>query len=165
MTLGGQYDWTEKSYPSGEAPEFPSDIARLTAGFFPEMRPEAAIVNVYTPGDTLSIHRDISEDSENGLVSISLGCDGIFVAGLSDKLANSTKQIVVRLRSGDVVYMSGQSRFSWHGIPKILADTCPPWLSDWPATSLCMQGNDVFEAWRGWMSTKRVNLNIRQMKA
>src|SRR5215469_8328536 len=29
LTLGGQYDWTAKLYPPGQAPAFPPDIAAL----------------------------------------------------------------------------------------------------------------------------------------
>lgn len=165
MTLGGQYDWTRKAYPEGSHPEFPGDIAKLTHGIFPDIQPEAAIVNFYSLGDSLSIHRDVSEDSDAGLVSISFGCDGIFIAGLEDSSTKEVKHIVVRLRSGDAIYMSGPSRFAWHGVPQILANTCPQWLSDWPADT-CLRGatSNCFEAWRGWMASKRINLNIRQMK-
>ncbi|KAL3421610.1 amidase [Phlyctema vagabunda] len=75
VTLGGQYDWTNKVYPEEQPPSFPSDIALLTGQLFPDMRAEAAIVNLYSPGDTLSLHRDVSEEVDRGLVSISLGCD------------------------------------------------------------------------------------------
>ncbi|KAL8700917.1 MAG: hypothetical protein Q9201_005186 [Fulgogasparrea decipioides] len=168
MTLGGQYDWTRKAYPEESPPDFPEDIAQLTQGLFPEIRPEAAIVNLYSPGDTLSIHRDVSEASDVGLVSISLGCDGIFIAALEDPSTKKTRHVVVRLRSGDAVYMSGPSRFAWHSMPRVLADTCPPWLRDWPANmsvpGVEIQESDGFEAWRGWMADKRINLNIRQMR-
>ncbi|KAI4280446.1 MAG: hypothetical protein L6R38_004456 [Xanthoria sp. 2 TBL-2021] len=168
MTLGGQYDWTNKAYPEGGPPGFPEDIAQLTHGIFEHIRPEAAIVNVYTPGDTLSIHRDVSEDSDVGLVSISLGCDAIFIAGLEEAPTNIVRPVVMRLRSGDAVYMTGPSRYAWHSVPQVLAGTCPPWLSDWPAsTSLPGAESTVshrFAAWRGWMANKRINLNIRQMR-
>ena len=169
LTLGGQYNWTTKEYPSGAPPPFPKDIATLVHGLFPDMRPEAAIVNLYTPGDTLSVHRDISEESRQGLVSISLGCDGIFVIGLDDDGEPRTKCLTVRLRSGDAVYMNGAARLAWHGVPQVIANTCPAWLRDWPASNASADRHDSdasvdYEAWRGWMSTKRVNLNIRQMK-
>lgn len=167
LTLGGQYDWTKKAYPEESPPGFPEDVAELTRGLFPHTRAEAAIVNFYSPGDTLSIHRDVSEYSDVGLVSISLGCDGIFIAGLEDPRTKEIKHVAVRLRSGDAVYMSGPSRFAWHGIPQVLADTCPSWLKDWPADSslsgVGLQDSTRFEAWRGWMANKRINLNIRQM--
>ncbi|KAL8840739.1 MAG: hypothetical protein Q9170_001177 [Blastenia crenularia] len=168
MTLGEQYDWTQKAYPEVGHPAFPEDLARLTQSLFPDIHPEAAIVNFYSPGDTLSIHRDVSEDSDAGLVSISLGCDAIFVAGLEQPGTGDVKYVVVRLRSGDAVYMSGPSRFAWHGVPQVVANTCPASLSDWPAkssppTTEPKPGED-FEAWRGWMANKRINLNIRQMR-
>lgn len=153
ITLGGQYDWTKKVYPDEEPPEFPPDIGALLNGLFPAMKPQAAIVNLYSPGDTLSLHRDVSEKSEKGLVSISLGCDCLFVIGNQD----ASDGLVIRLRSGDGVFMAEDTRFAWHGVPRILPDTCPSALESWPAES------DQFEDWRGWMNNKRINLNVRQM--
>lgn len=69
--------------------------------------------------------------------------------------------VTLRLRSGSAVYMSGASRFAWHGVPQIVKGTCPEYLADWPATSGDDEGK--FEEWRGWMAGKRVNLNVRQM--
>lgn len=155
-TLGGQYDWTNKVYPDEEPPPFPSDIAVLLQALFPDMEPEAAIVNLYSPGDTLSLHRDVSEEADRGLVSVSLGCDAIFILGLQDKTSGTTQHEVLRLKSGDAVYMSGTARFAWHGVPKIVPGTCPDYLSDWP-------GKD-FPKWKNWMSNKRINLNVRQMR-
>ena len=124
-------------------------------------------MNIYSPGDTLSIHRDVSEDSEKGLVSMSLGCDALFVIGLGSEEDENCSHLVIRLRSGDIVYMSGKARFAWHGVPRIIPNTCPPSLRCWPAThdplnsDVELQG--PFEAWRDWMSNKRVNLNVRQV--
>jgi alkylated DNA repair protein alkB family protein 1 len=171
MTLGGQYDWTKKVYPEEVPPAFPEDLANFLHGLFPTMKPEAAIVNLYSPGDTLSMHRDVSEESEQGLISLSIGCEAIFIVGLNEpdninEEKNETTilspAIAIRLRSGDVVYMSGPSRFAWHGVPKIIAGTCPEWLQDWPASGPEEEKNE-FEAWRGWMNNKRINLNVRQM--
>jgi alkylated DNA repair protein alkB family protein 1 len=167
VTLGGQYDWTRKCYPD-ENPIFPTDIAAFIHGLFPEMIPEAAIVNVYTPGDTLSVHRDVSEESEKGLVSISLGCDAIFVVGRGSKDDGDAKSLSVRLRSGDAVFMKGPARFAWHGVPQIISGSCPEWLRDWPADPHVGEVDDAcnstYEAWRDWMSNKRINLNVRQMR-
>lgn len=155
MTLGGQYDWTNKVYPAGPPPDFPSDIKCLVEQLFP-MKAEAAIVNLYSPGDTLSLHRDVSEECDQPLVSISLGCDGIFTIGLDGESDDDSARVVtLRLRSGDAVLMSGESRYAWHSVPKVLEGTCPPWMQHWP-------GDDCPQ-WDGWMSRKRVNLNVRQM--
>ena len=170
ITLGGQYDWTAKSYPKDKPPDFPADEAALIGAAFPEMRPEAAIVNVYSPGDTLSLHRDVSEESDQGLVSISIGCDGLFVMGLESTSKEGANCLAMRLRSGDAVYMSGPARYAWHGVPRIVPGSCPIWLRAWPVQrEPNAAGRDhpnepsAFEAWRGWMETKRMNLNVRQM--
>jgi alkylated DNA repair dioxygenase AlkB len=132
------------------------------------MKPEAAIVNVYAPGDTLSLHRDVSEASDRGLVSISLGCEAIFVVGLGGgaeeegEAGEVARHAAMRLRSGDAVYMCGSARFAWHGVPQIVPGTCPEELRSWPAPEGDDEANG-YEAWRGWMAAKRVNLNVRQM--
>lgn len=168
LTLGGQYNWSEKEYPTEKAPSFPEDIAYFIHHIFPHMKPEAAILNVYTPGDTLSVHRDVSEESENELVSISFGCDGIFIIGLDSEKGEEPQCVVIRLHSGDAVVMNGRARFAWHGVPRVIRNTCPEALRDWPAIadneSATSVSEDPYEAWRGWMSNKRVNLNIRQMQ-
>lgn len=156
MTLGGQYNWTTKVYPEEIPPEFPQDIAQLLKGLFPNVDAQAAIVNFYTPGDTLSVHRDVSEECDRGLISISIGCDGLFIIGNADGSQSAT----IRLRSGDVVLMSGYSRYAWHAVPKILPGTCPDRLREWPAST----DNSDFEAWKGWIANKRINLNVRQMR-
>ena len=131
---------------------------------FPSTKAEAAIVNLYSPGDTLSVHRDVAEASETGLISVSLGCDAIFVIGTSTggDDGSEDKVLTLRLRSGSAVYMSGASRFAWHGVPQIVAGTCPDYLKEWPG-SADGDGNGPYAEWRGWMANKRVNLNVRQM--
>ena len=170
ITLGGQYDWTRKIYPKSLPPAFPEDIGNFIHDLFPGMKPEAAIVNVYSPSDTLSLHRDVSEESDRGLVSVSFGCEGIFIVGLGESSEETQRWAAIRLRSGDAVYMSGPGRYAWHGVPQVIADSCPPWLSGWPANEHRVGSTEIestqstnFEAWRGWLAGKRINLNVRQM--
>ncbi|KAJ5899541.1 hypothetical protein N7495_004285 [Penicillium taxi] len=155
VTLGGQYDWSAKVYPSEAPPPFPQDIANLLRTPFPETESQAAILNFYSPGDTLSVHRDVSEECDVGLISMSFGCDGLFLVSHDD--GNGCG--IIRIRSGDAVYMNGASRFAWHAVPKILPHTCPSWLADWPS----LEEGSPYQIWKGWMSGKRVNLNVRQM--
>lgn len=157
ITLGGQYDWTAKAYPEGPPPPFPNDVGEMLRAAFPETEAQAAILNVYSAGDTLSAHRDVSEECDVGLISVSFGCDGLFMISHDDGVGCA----IIRLRSGDAVYMNGASRFAWHGVPKVLSDTCPNWLADWPSFS--ETDASQYELWKGWMSGKRVNLNVRQM--
>jgi DNA alkylation damage repair protein AlkB len=161
VTLGGQYDWTAKVYPEETPPQFPEDVSKLLRAAFPEMDAQAAILNLYSAGDTLSVHRDVSEDCDIGLISVSFGCDGLFLVSHDD--GNGCE--IIRLRSGDALYMNGASRFAWHGVPKILPDTCPKWLSEWPSSGEDVPGSapGPYQMWRGWMGGKRINLNVRQM--
>lgn len=162
ITLGGQYDWTEKVYPRQKPPEFPADLCHLLRGLFPKTIPEAAIVNLYSSNDVLSLHRDVSEFCDNGLISLSIGCDGLFIMALTGEsnLDGQENSIVVRLRSGDAVYMSGPSRYAWHGVPRIIPGTCPAGLQNWPVDG---SDSDIPSQWSNWMNSKRINLNVRQM--
>ena len=155
MTLGGQYDWTAKAYPMEQPPPFPSDIADLVKSLFPSMDPQAAIVNVYHPHDTLSLHRDVAEKTDRGLVSISLGLDCLFIVGVENDVTGEIKSHILRLRSGDAILMSQEARFAWHAVPSIIPLTCPTQLEQWPGSE--------FPDWKGWMKDKRINFNIRQM--
>ncbi|TKX21128.1 alpha-ketoglutarate-dependent dioxygenase [Elsinoe australis] len=162
ITLGGQYDWTNKVYPPNRQPPFPADIASLINGIFPAIKPQAAILNLYNPGHTLSLHRDVSEECNRPLVSISLGCEGLFLAGLESETDGPSKFATMRLRSGDVVVMSGAARYAWHAVPKVLPNTCPEWLADWPVIP-GDPATEKYSHYKGWMSGKRINLNVRQM--
>lgn len=167
VTLGGQYDWTNRVYPEQGPPDFPCDIAALLQTLFPATLAQAAIVNFYTPGDTMMMHRDVSEESSKGLVSLSIGCDALFMIAPNDynhrspESESSTSRklyLLLRLKSGDAIYMTEESRYAWHGVPKVLKGSCPDWLADWPAE------DGKYEEWKGWMKNKRINLNVRQMK-
>ena len=80
----------------------------------------------------------------------------IFIVGNDD----GTQLATLRLRSGDAIVMSAASRYAWHAVPKIVPDTCPTWLRDWPDIPNGSQYSD----WQGWMANKRINLNVRQMQ-
>ncbi|CAK7270405.1 hypothetical protein SEPCBS57363_004084 [Sporothrix epigloea] len=181
VTLGGQYDWTRRVYPDGvnneeeaesnKVPRFPTDLTRLLAGLFPDTDAQAAIVNFYTPGDTMMMHRDVSEETDKGLISLSLGCDALFMAAPTSEFEKDTvvkaakdgkePYVLIRLSSGDALYMSGHARFAWHGVPKVVKGTCPDELAAWPAGE---HTDGRYEAWRGWMRNKRINFNVRQMR-
>ncbi|KAH6981347.1 hypothetical protein BKA56DRAFT_673750 [Ilyonectria sp. MPI-CAGE-AT-0026] len=163
VTFGGQYDWTNRVYPDEAPLQFPSDISNFLETLFPETEAQASILNFYTPGDTMMMHRDVSEETDKGLVSLSFGCDCLFMIapnamGHADD--HGTKQyLLLRLRSGDAIYMTKESRYAWHGVPKVLKGTCPDYLKDWPS-----RDDGKFAKWRGWMENKRINLNVRQMR-
>ncbi|XP_033101170.1 nucleic acid dioxygenase ALKBH1-like [Anneissia japonica] len=78
VTLGYQYDWTNKLYYADDHVPFPADLAALAKYFasklgFMNFEPEAGIVNFYHMDSTLGGHTDHSEyDMEAPLFSIRL---------------------------------------------------------------------------------------------
>jgi alkylated DNA repair dioxygenase AlkB len=142
-------------------------VASFLESLFPKTLAQAAIVNFYTPGDTMMMHRDVSEETDKGLISVSIGCDSLFMIAPNDmgKMNEGERAkvkgrgyLLLRVRSGDALYMTEESRFAWHGVPKVMKGTCPEYLEDWPAVG------GAHGEWRGWMRDKRVNLNVRQMR-
>ncbi|KAF3903258.1 hypothetical protein ABW20_dc0106915 [Dactylellina cionopaga] len=71
--------------------------------------------------------------------------------------------LIIRIRSGDAIVMGGDSRWAWHGVPKVIGDTCPEELYQWPNLATADDSDGQSVNWNGWMKRKRVNLNIRQM--
>ncbi|XP_047269005.1 alpha-ketoglutarate-dependent dioxygenase alkB isoform X2 [Capsicum annuum] len=74
---------------------------------------EAAIVNYFGLGDTLGGHvDDLEKDWNKPIVSMSLGCKGIFLIGGKSR---EIPPLAMFVRSGDVILMAGQARECFHG--------------------------------------------------
>ena len=75
--------------------------------------PDAAIVNFYREGDTLGGHLDdVEPDMDQPIVSVSLGCEAVFLAGGRGR---ETRPTALRVRSGDVLVLAGHARRCYHG--------------------------------------------------
>lgn len=214
LTLGTQYDWPTRSYPrpdplpsddsdlsdsstkTGITP-FPPDIAALTRSLFANtFEAQSGVVLLYAGKDYMPVHRDVSEMCERRLASFSLGCEGLFCLARDSVEANEeqghekekddaeTKTITLRIRSGDVLVLDGEARWAWHAMPKVLPNTCPDFMRDWPVGSsgdveIDLHDSDkedgkserdvremqekAFEKWRGYMKTRRLNISCRQV--
>jgi DNA oxidative demethylase len=85
--------------------------------------PDAAIVNLYSPGARLGLHRDAEEPAEAPVVTISLGDTCVFrLAGVDRRTGPFTD---VDLYSGDLLVFGGPSRRIYHGVPKVIEGTAP----------------------------------------
>ena len=121
-------DWTNRKYQRNLKSQFPADFAqfcrKLARVVGDDLQPEAAIVNYYPVGTTMGGHIDDAEhDMSRPIVSISIGCSAIFLLGGRDKSIRPTPLL---LRSGDVVIMSGESRYAYHGVAYVIpADFVP----------------------------------------
>ncbi|KXS16587.1 hypothetical protein M427DRAFT_55247 [Gonapodya prolifera JEL478] len=159
-----------------------SDISRAVVGF-PGIReivmggkdaemyePQGGIVNYYGLKDTLMAHQDRSEaDGESPLVSISFGSTGIFLVGGATK---DSPPIAIFLRSGDIVVLSGPTRRSFHGLPRVLPSTLPSYFFRDPADAPDRDGewdliadfmtNEAEQVRNGGVG-RRINVNVRQV--
>jgi DNA oxidative demethylase len=83
--------------------------------------PEACLINFYQASAKMGLHQDRDEqDFTAPVVSISLGDTCLFRAG-GNKRGDPTAS--VRLSSGDVMVLSGNSRLCFHGVDRIYHST------------------------------------------
>ena len=103
-------------------PEIPREILavwRAVSSYSHE--PEACLVNYYSEGARMGLHRDIDEDDLKApVVSISLGDTAVFRIGGRER---KDKTETLKLASGDVVVLGGPSRLRYHGVDRILTGT------------------------------------------
>jgi DNA oxidative demethylase len=91
-----------------------------------DFAPDAAIINLYSPGARLGLHQDGEEPSAAPVVTLSLGDTCVFrMAGVDRRTGPFTD---VRLQSGDLLVFGGANRRIYHGVPKVLDATAPEGL-------------------------------------
>ncbi|KAF3623481.1 Alpha-ketoglutarate-dependent dioxygenase alkB [Capsicum chinense] len=164
-TLGLQFDWSKRSYnislPHNKIPDALCLLAeRMAAPTLPlgeAFHAEAAIVNYFGLGDTLGGHvDDLEKDWNKPIVSMSLGCKGIFLIGGKSR---EIPPLAMFVRSGDVILMAGQARECFHGVPRIFTDREHAEIS-----SLELKFSDEeHSAFLEYIRTSRININIRQV--
>jgi DNA oxidative demethylase len=83
--------------------------------------PEACLVNYYIEGAKMGLHQDRDEkDFAAPVVSISLGDTALFRIGGTTR---GGKTQSLKLSSGDVLVMDGESRLAFHGIDRVMTGT------------------------------------------
>ena len=118
---GGGYRYqTTHPITGATLPQIPEqllDIARRHG-----LEADSLLINWYTPGSSLGLHRDKDEKNlTHPIVSISLGDHAIFQLGGQTYKARTTD---MQLISGSVLVMSGPNRSRFHGIKTILPNSC-----------------------------------------
>ncbi|CAO3638559.1 unnamed protein product [Mucor hiemalis] len=179
ITLGYQYHWTTKTYHLDRRYPFPEEVSDLTkavvtavenVGYNGEeggawrntykgsdFNAEAGVINYYQYRDTLMGHVDRSElNMEAPLVSLSLGQSCIYLIGGETR---DTVPTPLYLRSGDIIVMTEPCRKAFHGVPLILENTLPDYLSSQNE----YEDSPDWKLVGDYLSTSRINLNIRQV--
>jgi DNA oxidative demethylase len=83
--------------------------------------PEACLVNFYGAEAKMGLHQDRDEkDFAAPVVSVSLGDSALFRWGGTTR---GGKTQSVKLESGDVLVMGGESRLCFHGVDRVYAGT------------------------------------------
>ena len=94
-------------------------IARETGN--DDFYPQSCLINLYRKGEKLGMHQDNTEENLSApIISVSLGCTGIFVLGGLMR-TDETKQYIVQ--SGDVIVMGGESRNFFHSFKGLIPNT------------------------------------------
>lgn len=117
-------------------------------------------------GDTLNGHVDDAERSlVQPLVSLSLGCNAIFLLGGATKDVAPTALL---LRSGDALVLAAEARRCYHGVPRVLTDRpLPPALRCGEARGsdgACAGEADPFLPFERHMRRCRINISIRDTR-
>ncbi|MFG2882623.1 alpha-ketoglutarate-dependent dioxygenase AlkB family protein [Streptomyces sp. NPDC048297] len=87
---------------------------------------DIALINYYDGDARMGMHRDSDEKTDAPVVSLSLGDTCVFRFGNTE---TRTKPYTdVELRSGDLFVFGGESRFAFHGVPRVHPGTAPPEL-------------------------------------
>jgi len=165
-TLGYHHNWDTREYSETYRTAMPPEMVRLAGDLHTVWRAvvpcdtphrflaQAGIINWYNLDSTLAGHVDDSEEClHHPIFSASFGCDAIFLISLS----KSVKPTALRLRSGDVCVLSGPSRLAVHGVPRIIANTSPPFLWESPLLPADLQHLT------GVMRDRRINVSLRQV--
>ena len=109
----------ETGQPWPTMPEAVLEVWRRFANY--PHPPEACLVNFYQQGAKMGLHQDRDEeDFAAPVVSISLGDTAVFRFGGTTR---GGKTQTVKLSSGDVLVMGGNSRLCFHGIDRVLNGT------------------------------------------
>jgi DNA oxidative demethylase len=83
--------------------------------------PEACLINFYGPAAKMGLHQDRDEaDFAAPVVSLSLGDSCLFRLG-GHKRSDPTRSL--RLNSGDVIVLCGETRLAFHGVDRIYPGT------------------------------------------
>jgi DNA oxidative demethylase len=105
--------------PWPQMPKVLLELWRDLAGY--AAPPEACLINFYSDGTKMGSHQDRDEqDFDAPVLSVSLGDEATFHVG---GLKRTDPKVRVKLQSGDVLLLEGESRLAFHGIDKVFPGT------------------------------------------
>jgi len=157
--LGYHFQWTQRIYTEEHRGLFPVELAELVsdiAGLVNQtITAEATIINYYPHLKCqMGAHVDDAEDDmTKPIVSVSFGNSVVFLIG------GRTRDVIptpLFIRSGDIVIMSGEARYCYHGVPRMIANTVPE--------ALLQDGSELWQDCKEYIANARINMNCRQVR-
>ncbi|MFF7812238.1 alpha-ketoglutarate-dependent dioxygenase AlkB family protein [Streptomyces sp. NPDC007945] len=131
LCLGRQ--WVPYRYLDAVAVELPEWLVALGRAAVAEaygddgdFAPDTALVNFYGDGARMGMHRDKEERSGAPVVSLSLGDRCVFRLGNAEGRGRPWND--VELASGDLFVFGRESRWVYHGVPRVFPGTADPSL-------------------------------------
>jgi alkylated DNA repair protein alkB family protein 1 len=152
------------------------------------MRAQASIINFYaSTKDKMGAHVDDSEkDMSKPIVSFSWGntvgieallvlfyfivcCFSLAVFLLGGR-TKETAPMPILIRSGDVIMMSGETRYAFHSVPRMIENTTPgmnallqssPFADD--VDFILNNADDDWKDEQEYITGARINMNCRQV--
>ncbi|MFJ5706389.1 alpha-ketoglutarate-dependent dioxygenase AlkB family protein [Streptomyces sp. NPDC093105] len=131
LCLGRQ--WVPYRYLDSVAVELPDWLVALGRAAVAEaygddggFAPDTALVNFYGDGARMGMHQDREERSGAPVVSLSLGDRCVFRLGNAEGRGRPWSD--VELGSGDLFVFGRESRWVYHGVPKVFPGTADPSL-------------------------------------
>ncbi len=105
-------------------PAIPEVLHDLWDQFADSKRPpQACLVNFYDETAKMGMHQDRDEETFDApVLSVSLGDECLFRVGGTSRGGKTTS---FRLRSGDVMMLSGPARLAYHGVDRLYPGTSP----------------------------------------
>jgi len=86
--------------------------------------PDVAMINLYEGHAKMGMHQDRDEHCDAPVVSLSLGDSCVFRFG--NTTSRGRPYTDIQLASGDLFVFGGDSRFAYHGVTKVLANSGDP---------------------------------------
>ncbi|GAA2082599.1 alpha-ketoglutarate-dependent dioxygenase AlkB [Streptomyces albiaxialis] len=88
--------------------------------------PDTALINFYDAAAKMGMHQDKDERSSAPVVSLTVGDSCVFRFGNTETRTRPWTD--VELASGDLFVFGGESRWAYHGVPKVHPGTAPATL-------------------------------------
>lgn len=164
--LGYHYDWTNRKYEKSLKSAFPEELATLSRALAAlvgmDLSAEAAICNYYPQGSYMSGHVDDAEHNmSEPIVSVSLGRSALFLLGGRTR---AEQPIPIRVRSGDVLVMGGESRYSFHGVPYVFSREEDEEYELLHGLECALGDGPSNPGVRDFLADARINLNVRRVR-